>query len=209
MTAFFMLLFIVALVLGIVDFMKVKRPLQNDDLPKRRKWMSLWFVIAVVSIVFAMASVNMGTNEKEAAATPEEKKEEKEPVVEEVEAPEPEEPTIDETAQELLDIYREEFEGLASVEFSEEGQYFAVTPTDPKFVEGMEMLASEGMYRESWDSMVEMLRENSEIIADRMGKEYGILLFNPADGDKVLVVAMRGLVVYDAIDHIDIGEGNW
>lgn len=123
---------------------------------------------------------------------------ENEPVVEDVE-PVEDELTRDQTIRVVELMMAESFES-GDVEYSIIHDALVYTPTDPGFSNEMAQMVLGLMGRGDWDGLVENFRELSGVISEMVDEDLGIVIMNPDNEERVILIVRNGAVEYDFME---------
>ena len=74
------------------------------------------------------------------------------------------------------------------------------TPTDPGFSNELAQMVLGLMGRGDWDGMVESFRELSGVISDMVDEDLGIVIMNPDNEERVILIVRNGVVEYDFME---------
>lgn len=104
--------------------------------------------------------------------------------------------------QDMLNIMKENLDGMADVTFDKESKFYVVTPTSDSLIREIAMTFSGQIDSDSWDTMVSSMAYMSENMSNNLGNGYSVAFTNPANPDNYLIVIVDGVVIYNAIDEI-------
>lgn len=161
--------------------------------PFYKRW---WFVV-LIAIIIIGAIGGGGSDEAEEI-------EEKQVVeVEETKDDEVPEVNQEELEELFLGVMKENFEGLADVEYDNGNKTFTLLPTDDDLVHELMLLSTgDEVMLEGWGNLVDGVLSMSQSLKENIGNGYTVQLLNPANTDNVLLICVDGAVVYDVADDL-------
>jgi hypothetical protein len=134
--------------------------------------------------------------EKEVA--PKEKAEDKgSENVKPVEPPEPEE-DIKAKEEVMLGLFKDNFGNSADITFDPESKMYKIVPVEGGMALELAQMLEGTLSTDSWYALVDSTKDVSNNILDQMGSGYSISIVNPVAHDKILLLVMDGVVLYDA-----------
>jgi hypothetical protein len=117
-----------------------------------------------------------------------------------VEKPKPEE---DIKAQEevMLGLFKDNFGSSADITFDPENKMYKIVPLEGGLALELAQMLEGTLSTDSWYRLVEETQGVSNNILDQMGSGYSISFMNPVAHDKILLLVMDGVVLYDAFSE--------
>lgn len=98
-----------------------------------------------------------------------------------------------------LEILEENFAGVGDVEFLEEEMTYVIYPTDPLFVTDLMGIMNGTIALSEWDMVKESMAGLSSSFQELLGNGYIIAVANPVNYDNFILIAMDGVIMFDAI----------
>jgi hypothetical protein len=123
--------------------------------------------------------------------------------VEPVEQPEPEE-DIKIQEEVMLGLFKDNFGDSADVTFDPESKMYKIVPMEGGLALELAQMMEGTLSTDSWYRLVESTQKVSSNLLDQMGSGYSISLVNPVAHDKILLLVMDGIVVYDAFAEANL-----
>ena len=114
-----------------------------------------------------------------------------------VEKPEPEE-DIKVQEEVMLGLFRDNFGDSADITFDPENKMYKIVPLEGGLALELAQMLEGTLSTDSWYNLVEETKGVSNNIYDQMGSGYSISFMNPVAHDKILLLVMDGVVLYDA-----------
>ena len=74
------------------------------------------------------------------------------------------------------------------------------TPTDPGFSNELAQMVLGLMSRSDWDGMVQSFRELSGVVSQNVDEDLGIVIMNPDNEERVILIVRNGVVEYDFME---------
>lgn len=131
------------------------------------------------------------------------------PIVEETATPETEpepveaEEPIDNSELEdiALELFQDNFEGTADISFDRETKTYSITPTGSMFETELVMMMEGTKSMDDWNEITVNMEGLSDELLGLLGSGYAVVMVNPANTDNVLLMAMDGVLIYDAFNE--------
>ena len=74
------------------------------------------------------------------------------------------------------------------------------TPTDPGFSNELAQMVLGLLSRNDWDMMVQSFRELSGVVSQNVDEDLGIVIMNPDNEERVILIVRNGVVEYDFME---------
>lgn len=100
-----------------------------------------------------------------------------------------------------LGLLQDSFEGTGDVDFIQDSKMFTVTPTDSAFTMEILMMLEGTKGLDDWNNLTETMATLSSSFSELLGEGYSVALVNPINTDNYLILAMEGVVLYDAFNE--------
>ncbi|MBL1228725.1 hypothetical protein IW492_05695 [Enterococcus sp. BWB1-3] len=100
-------------------------------------------------------------------------------------------------AELALIMFRDSFEGTATVDYKAENKLFTVTSTQADFTASLVGLQYGVVPADTWNELVDNFISMSESLSTSVGKGYTISLVNPENTDNTLLMVVDGIVTYN------------
>ena len=95
----------------------------------------------------------------------------------------------------------EAFEETGDVHYSIIEDALVYTPTDPQFTLEMAQMMLGTLDRSSWDGMVESFRTLSGTVSEMVDEYLGIIVMNPENDERIVLMVRDGVVEYDFMEE--------
>lgn len=113
-----------------------------------------------------------------------------------------EEAIDDEMAEEvMLWVLKDNMGDVVDVTFDAESQTYTLYATDEDFAKALMFVAAGDLPIEQWEQITANIAELSLNISDQLGTGYTIMFANPVNDENIILIAMDGTILYDAISE--------
>jgi hypothetical protein len=118
-----------------------------------------------------------------------------------VEAKPVQEPVVSQSDLEEQALYtlKISYMDIAEVTFDKENMTYTILPTDPNFKNALIQIQA-GEFASEWDKVEESYKSVSVSVKETVGTGYSVTLANPFNPSNVLLLAMDGVVIYNAFE---------
>lgn len=168
----------------------------------KRTWMLIFASLVLTGCTEAEEPVEVEAVEDEVVEVVEEEVSEvvENEVVEDSVEPVEDELTRDQSIRLVELMMAESFAESGEVGYSIIHDALVYTPTDPGFSNELAQMVLGLMSRSDWDMMVQSFRELSGVISQNVDEDLGIVIMNPDNEERVILIVRNGVVEYDFME---------
>lgn len=102
---------------------------------------------------------------------------------------------------EALVLLQDSFEGTGIVTFDKGTKAYAITSTDPAFMEEVLLISQGQLPMDNWYALLDSMVFLSESIQGALGQGYTVVMVNPSNTDRILITAQDGIITYDVMEE--------
>ena len=121
-------------------------------------------------------------------------------VVEDSVEPVEDELTRDQSIRLVELMMAESFADSGEVGYSIIYDALVYTPTEPGFSNELAQMVLGLMDRSEWDGLVQSFRELSGVVSHNVDEDLGIVIMNPDNEERVILIVRNGVVEYDFME---------
>ncbi|WP_157130782.1 hypothetical protein [Halobacillus mangrovi] len=140
--------------------------------------------------------------EEEAKQKAEEEKAKKE--AEEKKKAEEDKAKSDATGAVIVSLMEENFKNTADISYDNESKMIIVKPVGAQFTTELLLMIDGMKSMDDWNYLSDQMASFSKTISENFGEGYSLVILNPMNEDRVMIMVMDGVVIYDPFEAGDI-----
>lgn len=99
-----------------------------------------------------------------------------------------------------VNLMRENFKGIATVEYNEKNDMVLITPTDEDIELALIFLLAGKLPMSHWYELRDSFIEASKVTSEVVGSGFSMALVNPSNTDNIILLLLDGKILYDAFE---------